>query len=402
MAVLSFQFLDVGMGDGTLVQMWSGDDTDSPCELALVDFGEKRTPSKIPYGDAMTYLVDFIDGNSHDRNLHVPYVDVLFLTHPDGDHYNKVEELTNKAFPNFPGERLNFGRVVFGGNESNYGKFITELYDGGAGVVDKKPMPLGDKQHAKDASTLSPVPDWTFAGGNVKVYLLSSNYPSRGASAANPKSLVLLFQCGDKKVILQGDAEADVERYIRNEFDHRFLRSTALKLGHHGSKGASSPLWLDAVQPRAVFASGDMCWAHPYAEVICRVRDEHCLRPGITGFDAVWYCSGAGHGQNREYWNNRTTEAICLNLWYVVKADQEDLLYDGDGDGQNWSSVTGTRGATWGVQWELELPAADDPDFGLTPRAVPATGKSPTPAFDCSNLRGEFAFVPSPEPLGTP
>ena len=80
MASMTLHFLDVGMGDGTLVQMRSGNDVDAPCELALVDFGEKRTPSKIPYTDAMTYLVTFIDGNSKARNLRVPYVDILFLT----------------------------------------------------------------------------------------------------------------------------------------------------------------------------------------------------------------------------------------------------------------------------------------------------------------------------------
>jgi competence protein ComEC len=397
MASMTFQFLDVGMGDGTLVQMRSGAKVDAPCELALVDFGEKRTPSKIPYTDAMSYLVKFIDGNSDALNLHRPYVDVLFLTHPDGDHYNKVEELTNQTFPHFKGQRLNFGRVVFGGNERDYGKVITNLYDGGRGVVDEKPMPLGDKQHAAKADT-SPVPDWTFAGGKVNVYLLSSNYPSRGASAPNPKSLVLLFQCGDKKVILPGDAEADVESYIRREFDSAFLQATAMKLGHHGSKGATSPAWVRTVQPQAIFASGDMCWAHPYAEPICRVRDQRCLGP--SGFDAVWYCCGAGHGENREYWNNPTKEAICLNLWYVVKATPSEVL-NYEFKHTVWRPTTEPPGSTFGVQWLLELRDTGKPVFGVTARAVPASGKSPTPPFDCSSVRGDFVFVPSPEPLGT-
>ena len=64
MASMSAHFLDVGMGDGTLVQMRSGTDYTAPCEIALVDFGEQRTPSKIPYRDAMTFAVDFIDRNS--------------------------------------------------------------------------------------------------------------------------------------------------------------------------------------------------------------------------------------------------------------------------------------------------------------------------------------------------
>ena len=228
--------------------------------------------------------------------------------------------LAEQKFDSFPGEELRFGRIVFGGNEGDYGSLITDLYDGGHGVVDKKPMPLDNKQHADNAAT-NPVADWTFGGGNVKVYLLSSNYPTRGAAEPNPKSLVLLFQCGSHTVILQGDAETNVEKFIQKEFSMVFLASpAALKLGHHGSKFASSPDWLSVLRPHGIFASGDMRWAHPYCEPICRVIEEGCLRPvGATGPETVWYCCGAGHGQNREYLNNPTKKAICMNLWYVVK-----------------------------------------------------------------------------------
>ena len=244
------------------------------------------------------------------------------------------------------------------------------------------------------------MPDWTFANGQVKVYLLSSNYPSTGAWDANPKSLVLLFQCGDKKLILQGDAEADVEAQIIGNFNPSFLRATALKLGHHGSKGATSPAWINAVRPQAIFASGDMRWAHPYGEAICRVIKAGCLSDGVTGFPAVWYCCGSGHADNRIYWNNPTTKAICLNLWYVAKGTpQEALTYEfGEND---WRQITEWPGSTFGVQWLLYLPDSGAMEFGLTARALPASGHSPTPPFDCSSV-GKFVFMPSPEPLGTP
>jgi competence protein ComEC len=390
MASMSIHFLDVGMGDGTLVQMRSGSDVNAPCEIALIDFGEMRTPSKIPYRDAMTYMVDFIGSNSKARGL-PPFVDTLFLTHPDRDHYNKVAELTKQFTP-----PLKFGRVVFGGNEDEYGGLIAWLTSNG--LVGNPPRALDACQRARNAST-TPVPDWTFANGQVHVYLLSSNYPSTNAWAPNPKSLVLLFQCGDKKVILQGDAEADVEEQIIGHFNAQFLVATALKLGHHGSKGATSPAWIKAVKPQAIFASGDMCWAHPYGEAICRVLDAGCLRDGMTGFPVVWYCCGAGHGDNRIYWNNPTTKAVCLNLWYVVKdKPNEQLSYEFNHD--KWETITEADGSTFGVQWLLYLPDKGSPEFGVTARALPASGRSPTPPFDCSSVRGPFLFVPSREPAG--
>jgi hypothetical protein len=380
MASMSVHFLDVGMGDGTLVQMRPGNDPKVPAELALVDFGEKRTESKVPYKDAMKYLVEFVDANSRARAQPTPFIDTLFITHPDGDHYNKVVELTKQAYPSFPGEQLRFGRIVYGGNEADYGTVIKNLWDGGLGLVDKKPLPLGDKQHAANAAAV-PVPDWTFVGGDVRVYLLSCNYPRRNAGPPNPRSLVLMFEVGDKKLILQGDAEKDVEKFVVDTFEPSFLKATALKLGHHGGKEATSVRWVNAVKPKTVFASGDFRWAHPYCEPICRVIEEGCLQRGMPGFP-VWYCCGSGHRDNRQYFNNPTTEGICLNLWYVAKQAPDETLNYGD---QIGGRVAGQyqQGTVFGVQWLLYLPDKGDVQYGVTLNAVPNAGVVPAP-FDCA------------------
>ena len=114
----------------------------------------------------------------------------------------------------------------------------------------------------------------------------------------------------------------------------------------------------------------------------------------------MWYCCGSGHADNRIYWNNPTTKAICLNLWYVAKGTpQEALTYEfGEND---WRQINEWPGSTFGVQWLLYLPDSGAMEFGLTARALPASGHSPTPPFDCSSV-GKFVFMPSPEPLGTP
>ena len=65
MASMTFQFLDVGQGDGTAVVMRSSNNLKDPGQIALVDLGEKRTPSKIPSQDAIKYLVGLIDTNSN-------------------------------------------------------------------------------------------------------------------------------------------------------------------------------------------------------------------------------------------------------------------------------------------------------------------------------------------------
>ncbi|MEP6913748.1 MAG: MBL fold metallo-hydrolase, partial [bacterium] len=94
MASMTFEFLDVGMGDSTLVMM--GTSASSTQELALVDFGiQPFTQNKVGADDAMIYLVNTINKNSDDRGLKEPFIDHLFITHGDQDHYNRIEALIN-------------------------------------------------------------------------------------------------------------------------------------------------------------------------------------------------------------------------------------------------------------------------------------------------------------------
>ncbi len=82
MASMTFEFLDVGMGDSTLVIMKSGATTD----LVLVDLGiQPFAKFKIGADDAAVYLVNTIAQYSKTT----PYITELFITHPDQDHYNR-------------------------------------------------------------------------------------------------------------------------------------------------------------------------------------------------------------------------------------------------------------------------------------------------------------------------
>lgn len=375
MAKMTFQFLDVGQGDSTLVQIRP--DGKNYDELVLVDCGEKRSPFKVPSGDALNYLKATINANSVSAGYTVPYVDVLFITHPDSDHYNLLPALVSGPFSSYGAQPLRFGKVYFGGNPADYPCGFLE------GLNPQSPLATFENgQHAKITPSGTVVPDWEFANGSVKVYLLSVNYPSRGGVKANPKSVVLLFDLKGKKVTLQGDAEENVESYIRQTFAHvpGFLKAWAMKLGHHGSRRATSAAWVKQLQPRALFASGDMAWAHPYCEPICRALKN-------TGaMDSppfpVWYCCGEGHNENRQYFNNLTNRAVCMNLWYVVKELAENLAV---GDMFGWKQVVCAQGTTFGVQWALEV-GENHVEYLITPRAVPAPGQHVQPPFDCSKV----------------
>ncbi len=51
-----------------------------------------------------------------------------------------------------------------------------------------------------------------------------------------------------------GDAPQSIENYLIKSHGAS-LESEILKLGHHGSRTATSPLWLDVVEPELAVAS---------------------------------------------------------------------------------------------------------------------------------------------------
>src|SRR6185295_16242882 len=64
---------------------------------------------------------------------------------------------------------------------------------------------------------------------------------------------------------LMGDAGWDVENYIINSCNNLGITKllltrdfySVLKMGHHGSAYSTSPAWITAIQPDAVFVSSD-------------------------------------------------------------------------------------------------------------------------------------------------
>jgi beta-lactamase superfamily II metal-dependent hydrolase len=288
MAKMTFQFLDVGMGDGTLVIM--GGDSDASKQLALVDFGvQPFTKFKIGADDALKYLVSEIDRISKARKKTMPYLDHLFITHPDQDHYNRIITLIKALYPSFGFQDLSIGALTYGGAKSRYGKLIKNI---SPFVVDKSSIAnLPDMAHSEvDGMDGSVEPNWTFANGAINVYLLSANYPTTASYVPNPLSLCLMFaDQNNNKVILIGDAEREVEAQIIKNFKHAtagFLNAYALKLGHHGSLNGTSEVWVKAVKPNAVFASGDFVWAHPY----CKTLEEVANAKTLKEMGEHWFC----------------------------------------------------------------------------------------------------------------
>ena len=102
----------------------------------------------------------------------------------------------------------------------------------------------------------------------------------------NNNSVVLRLAIGSVSFLLTGDMEAEAEaRLVQSEIN---LRSTVLKLGHHGSRTSTSAHFLAAVRPEvAVYQAGvNNRYGHPHPETLAGLTNAR-VRVYGTGKNGV-------------------------------------------------------------------------------------------------------------------
>lgn len=109
----------------------------------------------------------------------------------------------------------------------------------------------------------------SFTLGNAVCTILAVNT----TSDTNNTSIVLRIVYGDTSFLFTGDAERDTEQAILARGTD--VRSTVLKVGHHGSETSTSYLRLREVDPTyAVISVGKgNSYGHPTEAVLSRLRD---------------------------------------------------------------------------------------------------------------------------------
>lgn len=124
----------------------------------------------------------------------------------------------------------------------------------------------------QDVSISVPVAGDTFPVGSANVEVLGPVSPD--TDDLNDTSLVLRITYGETSVLFTGDAEQEEEQEILDSGAE--LKSTVLKVGHHGSENATTYPFLREVMPEyAVISSGaDNAYGHPAESTLNRLRDE--------------------------------------------------------------------------------------------------------------------------------
>ncbi len=200
--------------------------------------------------DGKTLLID--GGNSDDSNLiytflknkGVSHLDYVIATHAHEDHVGGLSGALNYATAG----KVYCPTTSYSTNAFN--NFVKNVQKQGKSIT----IPSVGSQ---------------FSLGSAVCSVLAVNT----TSDTNNTSIVVRIVYGNTSFLFTGDAEREVEQSMISRGAN--LRSTVLKVGHHGSSTSSSYQFLWNVMPQyAVISCGrGNSYGHPHSEVLSRLYD---------------------------------------------------------------------------------------------------------------------------------
>lgn len=240
---LRVTFLDVGQGDATLLEFSDG-------RVMLVDAGSGGD-FDVGRGAVAPYL----------WQRRIRTIDYLVGTHPQMDHMGGLGYIARK---------FSVGEVWTNGVESDaefYRVFQETLLQRGWNqkVIHRGTPPL--QMDGCQIVFLNPPEAAPLPGKQLRVE------PARRAKQkVNNHSIVFRLSCpapsGDFSILMTGDIEKEAEAKLITNND--LLRSTILKVPHHGSRSSLDAAFLSAVSPRVAMISAGRRnrYRHPHPEAL--------------------------------------------------------------------------------------------------------------------------------------
>lgn len=150
-----------------------------------------------------------------------------------------------------------------------------------------------------------------------------------GGNDTNANSIVLKLDYGDFSMLFMGDAESQTEERLLGKVDLD-LKAKVIKIGHHGSKYASSENFLKRVQPESAIIS-DGAWnryGHPAQSVLDRLKAANAkvYRTDLQG--EVTLTTKGQAGATRLY-EIKTAKETKDDIWAGREAMKDDSSRSG-------------------------------------------------------------------------
>ncbi|MCX6047646.1 MAG: ComEC/Rec2 family competence protein [Chloroflexi bacterium] len=242
---LHVYFLDIGQGDGILIQTPSG-------RQVLIDGGASPQQLFSQLGAVMPFWQRTID--------------IAALTNPDKDHMDAQAQTPNRF-------RVTTGlSTVAGRANHDSDSWYNNIVANG-----------GEVQLYHEGG-------WFDLGDGVALWVLwppvepvREGKGKQEQAIDNENSLVMKLVYGDFSVLLTGDAGLPSELALLAAGEP--VAATVLKVGHHGSRGSTSHTFVQAVNPLvAVIQCGlNNQYGHPTQEVLDRLAGRLILRNDLQG-----------------------------------------------------------------------------------------------------------------------
>lgn len=220
---MQVHFIDVGQGDSILIQSPDG-------KNMLIDAGTALDAPKV---------IAFL------KSRNIKTLDIALATHPHADHIGGFEEVLNT---------FTVKQFIDSGNVHTTATYVNLLT-----LIDKKNIPFSVAQTG-DVIALDPA---------IKLNVLHTDDRAIDHNAA---SIVTRLAYDNVSFLFTGDADERVEKEMIGQSN---LKSTYLKVGHHGSRTSTSADFLAAVKPQAAILSygKNNIYGHPHAETVKRLKD---------------------------------------------------------------------------------------------------------------------------------
>ena len=230
---LQVHVLDVGQGDALLIIAPSG-------KTVLVDASVPGSGKKIV--DAM-------------KRYNVAQIDLMVATHAHADHIGGADEVIEAVSV----KSVLDSRVP--NPTKNYQDFLQAIEERGVQYVGAQPGQRFDLGDGVVLTVLAPIEPF-----------FTKDQLRSGGNEPNANSVVTRLDYGDFSMLLTGDAEAQTEARMMSKGAN--IVADVLKVGHHGSKYASSEDFIRRGEFKAAIISAgyDNRYGHPSQEVIDRLR----------------------------------------------------------------------------------------------------------------------------------
>lgn len=227
-------FIDVGQGDSALIVTPQG-------KNILIDGGGNENYD-VGKNILLPYLLD----------RKVTNLDYVIISHFDTDHVGGILTVL---------EELNVKKVIIGKqyeSSENYEKFLR--------IVKEKNLLVKQVQKGDNINIEK----------HIHIKVLFPEKEKKEENNINNNSLVFKLMYKDFSILFTGDIEKIAEEQIVNLYSrNNILKSTILKVAHHGSKTSSIQEFLELVQPKiALIGVGkNNLYGHPNDDVIERLKN---------------------------------------------------------------------------------------------------------------------------------